>query len=80
MSEIKNFNINICVCCGKVIPEGIMVCLECENSIKPKENKKRNRKGLNQPNNGFLKELFYCVRKFIDEFFGLFPTKARIGN
>lgn len=24
-------NVDICVCCGTVIPEGMMVCIECQN-------------------------------------------------
>ena len=23
-------NVDVCVCCGKVIPEGAMVCCECQ--------------------------------------------------
>lgn len=26
------FNENTCVCCGKVIPEGVQVCIACERS------------------------------------------------
>ena len=30
-SEIYNFNVDKCVICGKVIPEGSQVCIECQN-------------------------------------------------
>ena len=30
-SEIYNFNVDKCVICGKIIPEGSQVCTECRN-------------------------------------------------
>lgn len=29
---------NRCICCGEIIPEGMMVCPKCQVSVKPKTN------------------------------------------
>ena len=29
----QDSNVDICVCCGRVIPEGRQVCLECELEV-----------------------------------------------
>ena len=28
-----DFNMNYCVCCGEIIPEGRQVCWECESEV-----------------------------------------------
>ena len=26
-------NVNLCISCGREIPEGVLVCVECENAV-----------------------------------------------
>jgi len=37
--KFKKTNVDLCVCCGNVIPEGVMVCYECKEKNIKKETK-----------------------------------------
>ena len=44
MNENQNYNVNLCVCCGTVIPEGTMVCYECKERAPKEENANKKKK------------------------------------
>ena len=39
----KKSNVDVCVCCGNVIPEGVMVCYECKEQTQKNTNKAKNK-------------------------------------
>ncbi len=46
--NFKKTNVDLCVCCGNVIPEGVMVCYKCkeQNNISAIKSKKEANKKL----------------------------------
>lgn len=42
----KNTYLDLCVCCGSIIPEGKMVCAQCEKQIYTNEKKNKKSKSI----------------------------------
>lgn len=34
VKKIENTNVDRCVCCGEIVPEGRMICIKCERMYK----------------------------------------------
>ncbi len=47
--------VDTCVCCGRIVPEGRMVCPICENSVKDQD------EGYGYPLGGALKDQGYAA-------------------
>lgn len=65
-----------CVCCGEIVPEGRMVCPQCEYKAKESKNEKpKQNRGINNEALDSLREKFNYFRvypyRFLDDYFDI---------